>query len=51
LDSTEIDEMEVNVKNAKKNVSIKVKKQIRRVQSHYKLKASQLSSGNMTPED
>lgn len=51
MDSTKIDEMKVSVKSATKTVSMKVKKQIQKIQSYYKWKASQLSNGNMTPED
>jgi putative AlgH/UPF0301 family transcriptional regulator len=43
--------MKVSVKSATKTVSMKVKKQIQNIQSYYKWKASQLSNGNVTPED
>jgi putative AlgH/UPF0301 family transcriptional regulator len=51
MDSAENDEMKVSVKSGTKTVSMKVKKQIRNIQSYYKWKASQLSNGNMTPDD
>jgi len=36
MDDTEIDEMKVNEKSTRKNVLIKVKKQIRNIKSHKK---------------
>jgi hypothetical protein len=51
IDDTKIDEMKVSVKSVTKNVSMKVKKQIRNILSYCTWKASELSSSNMIPED